>query len=140
MGRGHQNSTERKPPAAAALVYVHFEAFSKEPSCDELTFFRVHRTFSEELDQSWHIAERLRVYHSNPDIVTLVFKVAGDKLVHLGQCLGKITHSGKFRLSIGCLDLLASQARYKVISHCTLELEYENPHRMWTTLHAQRQC
>ena len=26
-----------------------------------------------------------------------------------------MTHSGKFRLTIGCLDLLASNAKYKVI-------------------------
>lgn len=41
-------------------------------------------------------------------------QVAGDKLVHLGSAAGKITHSGKFRLTIGCLGLLAAHAKYKV--------------------------
>ena len=42
-------------------------------------------------------------------------QVAGDKLVHLGSAVGKITHSGKFRLTIGCLGLLAANAKYKVL-------------------------
>ena len=41
-------------------------------------------------------------------------QVARDKLVHLGQCIGKLTHSGKFRLTVGCLDLLSTYAKYKV--------------------------
>jgi 60S ribosome subunit biogenesis protein NIP7 len=41
-------------------------------------------------------------------------QVARDKLVHLGQCIGKLTHSGKFRLTVGSLDLLAQHAKYKV--------------------------
>ena len=41
-------------------------------------------------------------------------QVARDKLVHLGACIGKLTHSGKFRLTVGALDILAQHARYKV--------------------------
>ena len=41
-------------------------------------------------------------------------QVARDKLVHLGSCIGKLTHSGKFRLTVGSLDLLAQHAKYKV--------------------------
>ena len=43
-------------------------------------------------------------------------QVAGEKLVHLGTCVGKLTHSGKFHLMVGCLDLLAAHAKYKVAS------------------------
>ena len=45
----------------------------------------------------------------------LATQVARDKLAHLGQCIGKMTHSGKFRLTVGCLDLLAAYAKYKVL-------------------------
>ena len=41
-------------------------------------------------------------------------QVARDKLVALGTCIGKFTHSGKFRVTIGALDLLAQYAKYKV--------------------------
>lgn len=41
-------------------------------------------------------------------------QVAREKLVHLGTSIGKMTHSGKFRLTVGCLDLLAQHAKYKV--------------------------
>lgn len=44
----------------------------------------------------------------------LVLQVARDKLVHLGTCMGKLTHSGKFRLTVGALDILAQHAKYKV--------------------------
>jgi hypothetical protein len=40
--------------------------------------------------------------------------VARDKLVALGTCIGKFTHSGKFRVTIGALDVLAQYAKYKV--------------------------
>ena len=43
-----------------------------------------------------------------------MLQVARDKLVHLGTCLGKLTHSGKFRLTVGALDILAQHAKYKV--------------------------
>lgn len=41
-------------------------------------------------------------------------KVGREQLVSLGQCIGKLTHSGKFRLTIGALDVLAAHAKYKV--------------------------
>lgn len=41
-------------------------------------------------------------------------QVARDKLVALGTCMGKLTHTGKFRLTIGALDLLSQHAKYKV--------------------------
>lgn len=41
-------------------------------------------------------------------------QVARDKLTALGACIGRFTHSGKFRLTIGALDLLAQYAKYKV--------------------------
>ena len=44
----------------------------------------------------------------------LAVQVAREKLVHLGTSIGKMTHSGKFRLTVGCLDLLAQHAKYKV--------------------------
>lgn len=37
-----------------------------------------------------------------------------DKLISLGICLGKFTKSGKFRLHITSLPILAEHARYKV--------------------------
>jgi len=47
-------------------------------------------------------------------ISLVCMQIARDKLVSLGTCVGKFTHSGKFRLTIGCLDLLSQYAKYKV--------------------------
>jgi len=55
-----------------------------------------------------------RIFYVRESLLRRATNVAGDKLVHLGSCVGKMTHSGNFRLTIGCLDLLASQAKYKV--------------------------
>ena len=44
----------------------------------------------------------------------MLVQVSRDKLAHLGTCIGKMTHTGKFRLTIACLDLLAQHAKYKV--------------------------
>ena len=41
-------------------------------------------------------------------------QIARDKLVALGTSIGKFTHSGKFRLTVGALDVLAQYAKYKV--------------------------
>ena len=41
-------------------------------------------------------------------------QIGRDHLVSLGQQIGKLTHSGKFNLTIGALDLLAAHAKYKV--------------------------
>jgi hypothetical protein len=47
-------------------------------------------------------------------------QVARDKLTMLGVQIGRLTsHTGKFRLGIGCMDLLAQYAKYKV---CLLAL------------------
>lgn len=44
----------------------------------------------------------------------LLLQIARDKLIALGTCIGKFTHTGKFRLTIGCLDVLSQYAKYKV--------------------------
>jgi 60S ribosome subunit biogenesis protein NIP7 len=41
-------------------------------------------------------------------------QIARDKLVSLGTPVGKLTHSGKFRLTIGALDVLSRYAKHKV--------------------------
>merc|ERR1712118_271554 len=40
--------------------------------------------------------------------------IARDNLVSMGQCIGKFTHSGLFRLTLGALEIIAHNAPYKV--------------------------
>ena len=56
-------------------------------------------------------AQRL---HGNDYWRCCVVQVGREQLVSLGQCIGKLTHSGKFRLTVGALDVLAAHAKYKV--------------------------
>eukprot|EP00884_Botryococcus_braunii_P000546 jgi/Botrbrau1/10492/Bobra.0133s0095.1 len=65
-----------------------------------------------------------RVYYVRESLMRKATNVSRDKLVHLGQALGKFTHSGKFRLTVGALDLLVQHARYKVWLKPSAEMQY----------------
>lgn len=55
-----------------------------------------------------------RVYYVRESLANLATSVARDSLLSLGTCLGKFTKTGKFRLHITALDVIAPHARYKV--------------------------
>jgi 60S ribosome subunit biogenesis protein NIP7 len=55
-----------------------------------------------------------RVYYVREEIANLATSVARDSLLSLGTCIGKFTKTGKFRLHITALDIIAPHARYKV--------------------------
>ena len=55
-----------------------------------------------------------RVYYVRLSLANLATSVSRDKLLSLGSCLGKFTKTGKFRLHITALDVIAPHARYKV--------------------------
>lgn len=58
--------------------------------------------------------QKERVYYVRETIANLATSVARDNLLSLGTCLGKFTKTGKFRLHITSLDVIAPHARYKV--------------------------
>ncbi|KAI9691634.1 MAG: ribosome biosynthesis protein nip7 [Bathelium mastoideum] len=55
-----------------------------------------------------------RVYYVRESLANLATSVARHNLLSLGTCLGKFTKTGKFRLHITALDVIAPHARYKV--------------------------
>lgn len=55
-----------------------------------------------------------RVYYVRQSLANLAVSVSRDALLSLGTCLGKFTKTGKFRLHITALDVIAPHARYKV--------------------------
>jgi len=55
-----------------------------------------------------------RVYYVRESLANLATSVARDSLLSLGTCLGKFTKTGKFRLHITALEVIAPHARYKV--------------------------
>ena len=55
-----------------------------------------------------------RVYYMPESIANLATSIARPNLLSLGTCLGKFTKTGKFRLHITALDIIAPHARYKV--------------------------
>ncbi|KAK9841275.1 hypothetical protein WJX74_002996 [Apatococcus lobatus] len=65
-----------------------------------------------------------RVYYVRESLMRRATNVGRDQLVALGQCIGKITHSGNFRLTIGALDLLSVHARHKVWVKPSAEMQY----------------
>ncbi|KAL6704196.1 ribosome biosynthesis protein nip7 [Coniothyrium glycines] len=55
-----------------------------------------------------------RCYYVRSSLANLATSVARDNLLSLGICLGKFTKTGKFRLHITALSIVAPHARYKV--------------------------
>eukprot|EP01135_Chromosphaera_perkinsii_P010823 Nk52_evm18s2241 gene=Nk52_evmTU18s2241 len=55
-----------------------------------------------------------RVYYVREDIMRKATNVARENLHGLGCCIGKLTHSGKFRLQVTALPILAQYAKYKI--------------------------
>ncbi|KAF1961901.1 60S ribosome subunit biogenesis protein-like protein NIP7 [Byssothecium circinans] len=55
-----------------------------------------------------------RVYYVRESLANLATSVKRDNLLSLGTCLGKFTKTGKFRLHITALSVIAPHARYKV--------------------------
>ena len=55
-----------------------------------------------------------RVYYLRLSLANLATSVARDNLLSIGTCLGKFSKTGKFRLHITALDIIAPHARYKV--------------------------
>lgn len=55
-----------------------------------------------------------RVYYVRLSIANMATSVARDQLLSLGTCLGKMTKTGKFRLHITALPILAENARHKI--------------------------
>jgi len=65
-----------------------------------------------------------RVYYVRDRVVKRATNISRDNLVTLGQNVGKFTHSGKFRLTIGALDLLAAHAKHKMWVKPTSEMSF----------------
>lgn len=68
--------------------------------------------------------QKNRVYYVRESIMSRATCVAREKLAALGTCIGKFTHSSKFRLTIGALDLLSRYAKYKVWVKPAAEMQY----------------
>lgn len=68
--------------------------------------------------------QRNRVLYVREAVMRRATNVAREKLAHLGQCIGKLTHSGKFHLTIGALDTLATYAKYKVWLKPSAEMSF----------------
>ena len=68
-------------------------------------------------DSSDHHVFRIqnsRVYYVRSTLANLATSIARPNLLSLGTCVGKFTKTGKFRLHITALDVIAPHARYKV--------------------------
>lgn len=55
-----------------------------------------------------------RVYYVSERVAKFATSVERSKLMSLGICFGKFTKTGKFRLHITALDVMAKHAKYKI--------------------------
>jgi 60S ribosome subunit biogenesis protein NIP7 len=71
-----------------------------------------------------------RVYYLSEAQVREITNFSRDKLVSTGICVGKVTHSGKFRLTIHILEVLAQFAKHKVWLKPSAEMSYLYGHHV----------
>ena len=55
-----------------------------------------------------------RVYYVRLSLANLATSIPRGELLSLGTCVGKFTKTGKFRMHITAVDVIAPHARYKV--------------------------
>ncbi|KAG8531495.1 ribosome biosynthesis protein nip7 [Bacidia gigantensis] len=55
-----------------------------------------------------------RVYYMPLSLANLATSVARPNLLSIGTCIGKFSKTGKFRMHITALDIIAPHARYKL--------------------------
>jgi 60S ribosome subunit biogenesis protein NIP7 len=67
-------------------------------------------------DEEPHVfrLHRERIYYMSENVLKKALHIKRKQLLCAGVCLGKFTHSRKFRLQVTCLDLLAKLAKHKV--------------------------
>ncbi|KAG2439362.1 hypothetical protein HXX76_004721 [Chlamydomonas incerta] len=68
--------------------------------------------------------QKNKVFYVKEKLMKKATNVARDKLVALGTCIGKLTHTGKFRLTIGALDLISQYAKYKIWVKPSAEMQF----------------
>jgi len=69
---------------------------------------------SPKADRNVFRVSQQRVFCVRLSIANLATSITRNKLLSLGICLGRFTKSGRFRLHISALPLLAEHARYKM--------------------------
>ncbi|KAL8824174.1 MAG: hypothetical protein Q9191_005246 [Dirinaria sp. TL-2023a] len=82
-----------------SLMNLISPSSSSDPAASDRYVFRLHDS---------------RVYYMRLALANLATSVARENLLSLGTCLGKFTKTGKFRMHITALDVIAPHARYKV--------------------------
>ena len=65
-----------------------------------------------------------RVYYLSEAQIKQAGSFARDNLVSVGTCVGKITHGGKFHLTVHVLDVLAQFAKHKVWLKSSAEMSF----------------
>jgi 60S ribosome subunit biogenesis protein NIP7 len=60
------------------------------------------------------LTQGFQVYYMPLAIANLATSIPRDNLLSAGTQMGKFTKTGKFRLNLTCLDVVAPHARYKV--------------------------
>lgn len=83
------------------------------------------KTLIDRSDASYVIRlQKTRVFYVREDMMRRATNVSREKLISLGSCIGKFTHSNKFRLGIGALDVLSEYAKFKVWVRPTAEMQF----------------
>ena len=68
--------------------------------------------------------QKSKVFYMSEAQVRETTSFSRERLIATGICVGRMTHSGKFKLTIHFLEILAQFAKYKVWLKPTAEMSY----------------
>mmetsp|Transcript_20468 Transcript_20468/g.40252 ORF Transcript_20468/g.40252 Transcript_20468/m.40252 type:complete len:181 (-) Transcript_20468:565-1107(-) len=77
--------------------------------------------------------QKQRVYYLSESQLKSASNFGRDNLVAIGTLFGKFTKSGKFHLTIHCLDFIAQYAKYKVWVKANSEMSFLYGHHVTKT-------
>ena len=107
-GRGREVTFAMRPLTEKEAKAV-FEKLFKFVGKDVEAFLR-----KKEKESYCFRLQKNKVFYIREGIMKKSTNISRDKLVSLGTQIGKFTHSGKFRLTITSLSLIAEHAKNKV--------------------------
>lgn len=91
-----------------------------------LTLYSIGKNLTQLIAPNTHTfcVQKDRCYYVRTDLYKLATSVARINLLSLGTCLGKFTKTGKFKLHVTALDVIAPFAIYKVWIKPNGEMSY----------------
>ena len=115
LGKGVRHVVERADEAHCFRLHRQRVFYVRESLMRRATNVSVGRRAAAYVRRPWDTPFSPSPLGPDFPVARCFTQVARDKLVGLGTMIGKFTHSDKFQLTVGALDILSAHAKHKVL-------------------------